>query len=138
MRSSRIHDSRLIRGIFLGVGILSLALGLLGIFLPVLPTTPFVLLAAACFARGSQRLHDWLLSHRIAGPIIHEWQIHRSMPPGVKPWAFVMMAVSFGSSIAWMDSTWHRVMLAALGLGLAFMLWRVPVQKRGTDHPSNN
>ena len=138
MRSSRIHDSRLIRGIFLGVGILSLALGLLGIFLPVLPTTPFVLLAAACFARGSQRLHDWLLSHRIAGPIIHEWQIHRSMPPGVKPWAFVMMAVSFGSSIAWMDSTWHRVMLAALGLGLAFMLWRVPVQKRTSNHPPKN
>ncbi len=138
MRSSRIHDSRLIRGIFLGVGILSLALGLLGIFLPILPTTPFVLLSAGCFARGSQRLHDWLLAHRIAGPIIHEWQVHRSMPPGVKPWAFAMMAVSFGSSIAWMDSAWHRVMLAALGLALAFMLWRVPVQKRTSNRPSEN
>lgn len=125
---SRLHDSRLMRGFFLVLGLVALLLGVLGIFLPVLPTTPFILLAAACFARGSTRLHDWLLAHRVTGSIIREWQEHRSMPPGIKPWAFLLMAVSFGFSIFMMESGWHRLMLAAIALVLAIFLWRVPVR----------
>lgn len=130
MTSPRLHDSRVIRGVFLGLGSAALLLGLLGIFLPLLPTTPFVLLAAACFARGSERLHRWLLAHPVAGPIIHEWQAHRSMPPGVKSWAFALMALSFGVSVAVVDSPWHRAMLLTLAAILAFFLWRVPVRRR--------
>jgi uncharacterized membrane protein YbaN (DUF454 family) len=122
------HDSPLVRALFLGAGGIALALGLLGVFLPILPTTPFVLLAAACFARGSTTLHDRLLAHRVAGPIIREWHEHRAMPPGVKPWAYLLMAVSFGASILLMSSPWHRAMLAALAAALAFFLWRVPVR----------
>lgn len=125
---SRLHDSRLMRVFFLLLGFVSLLLGALGIFLPVLPTTPFILLAAACFARGSTRLHDWLLAHRVAGGILREWQEHRSMPPGIKPWAFLMMAASFGFSIFMMESGWHRLMLAVIALALAIFLWRVPVR----------
>ena len=128
MSAPRLHDSPLMRAVFLGFGTVALLLGVAGIFLPVLPTTPFILLAAACFARGSERVHNWLLAHRIAGPIIHDWQEHRSMPRGVKPWAFLMMALSFGVSIALMDSSWHRVMLAAVAVILAVFLWRVPVR----------
>ncbi|MDP2828888.1 MAG: YbaN family protein [Sulfuricellaceae bacterium] len=125
---SRLHDSRLMRAFFLVLGFVALLLGLLGIFLPVLPTTPFILLAAACFARGSTRLHDWLLSHRLMGEIVREWQEHRSMPPGIKHWAFLMMVVSFGFSIFMMESSWHRWMLVAFALVLAIFLWRVPVR----------
>jgi len=128
MTAPRLHDSPLVRAAFLGVGVLALLLGVIGIFLPVLPTTPFILLAAACFARGSERLHDWLLAHRIAGPIIRDWREHRSMPRGVKPWAFLMMALSFGVSIGLMESPWHRLMLATIALILAAFLWRVPVR----------
>lgn len=130
MNAPRVHDSRLVRAVYLAVGVAALLLGVLGIFLPILPTTPFVLLAAACFARGSIRLHDELLAHRIAGPIIREWQEHRSMPPGIKPWAFLLMGVSFAFSIYLMESDWHRVMLAVLGTILAILLWRVPVRRK--------
>lgn len=128
MHVPRLHDSRLVRAACIAAGVVALALGLIGIFLPVLPTTPFILLAAACFARGSRRLHDALLAHRIAGPIIREWQEHRSMPPGIKPWAYLLMALSFGVSILLMESAWHRAMLAGLGAVLAILLWRVPVR----------
>ena len=129
MSVSRLHDSRLMRAVFLGLGVVALLLAVAGIFLPMLPTTPFVLLAAACFARGSEYLHDKMLAHRIAGPIIREWHEHRSMPPGVKPWAFLLMGLSFGASILLMETPWHRAMLAAIGIVLAFFLWRVPVRQ---------
>jgi hypothetical protein len=96
----------------------------------LLPTTPFILLAAACFAKGSQRLHDWLLSQRVAGPIIREWQTHRAMPPGVKPWAFGVMAASFGVSLILVEAYWHRLGLLAVAGVLGFFLWRVPVRPR--------
>ena len=128
--SRRLHDSRLVRTLLVTAGVAALLLGLIGIFVPVLPTTPFVLLAAACFARSSERFHDWLLAHRIAGPIIRAWEEHRSMPAGVKPWAFGLMTVSFGMSIALMASPWHRAMLLAVALVLGYFLWRVPVRPR--------
>lgn len=124
----QLHDSPLVRMIFLLLGTLALLLGVLGIFLPVLPTTPFVLLAAACFARGSEHLHNWLLTHRTAGPIIRAWREHRGMPAGVKPWAFLLMGLSFGISILLMESNWHRAMLAGIAIVLALFLWRTPVR----------
>lgn len=126
--AAQLHDSPLARAMFLALGSLALLLAVLGVFLPVLPTTPFVLLAAACFARGSERLHNGLLAHRVAGPIIHEWREHRSMPAGVKPWAFLLMGLSFGISILLVESNWHRAMLAGIAIVLAVFLWRIPVR----------
>ena len=125
---SKLHDSRLMRLFYLWLGIAALLLGALGVLLPVLPTTPFVLLAAACFARSSERFHRHLLAHRIAGPIVREWEQHRSMPPGVKPWAFALMGLSFGVSLLLVPSPWHRVMLLAIASVLVVFLWRVPVR----------
>lgn len=133
MRTPRLHDSALMRTAFLVLGGIALLLGVVGIFLPVLPTTPFVLLAAGCFARGSTRLHDGLLANRTVGPVIRAWHEHRSMPPGVKPFAFLMMTLSFGASIAVMESPWHRIMLVFMATVLTILLWRVPVRKRGDD-----
>lgn len=132
MSGARPHDSRLIRLTCLVAGFIALALGLAGIVLPVLPTTPFVLLAAACFAKSSVRFHDTLLSHRIAGPVIREWQTHRAMPARAKRAAYVLMLLSFGTSILFVESLWHRLMLAILGLSLAIFLWRIPVREIDT------
>lgn len=128
--AARLHRSRLVRSLYLAVGGVALLLGVVGIFLPLLPTTPFVLLAAACFARSSQRVHRYLLAQRHIGPIIHEWEAHRAMPPGVKPWAYLLIAASCGGSILLVDSPWHRAMLLVLALVLAVLLWRVPVRPR--------
>jgi hypothetical protein len=64
------------RLIWLLVGTVSLGLGVVGVFLPLLPTTPFVLLAAFAFARSSPRLHNWLLQHAVFGPLIENWRRH--------------------------------------------------------------
>src|SRR5688572_4601441 len=59
-------------------------LAFLGVFLPLLPTTPFLLLAVFCFSRGSPRLHSWLLQHRTFGPLINDWREHRRIHPQAK------------------------------------------------------
>lgn len=123
------HNSRVIRLICLIGGGVALLLGLAGIFLPVLPTTPFILLAATCFAKSSPRFHAWLLARPVAGPIIREWQQYRAMPRKAKRAGYLLMALSFGTSILIMDSPWHRLMLAGLGIVLAYFLWRVPVRE---------
>ncbi|MEK6707676.1 MAG: YbaN family protein [Pseudomonadota bacterium] len=137
MSSIRLHDSRLVRGLYLALGIVALVLAVLGAVLPVLPTTPFVLLAAACFARGSERFHDRLLANRFAGPLIREWREHHSIPRRVKRWVYLLMALSFGSSILLMPAVWQQVVLAVLGIVLAVFIWRIPVRDTDTSYKQN-
>lgn len=127
----RLHDSLLMRWLYFGVGVTALFMGILGVFLPILPTTPFILLAAACFARSSERFHDFLLNNRITGPIIYEWCLHRSIPRKVKRWVYLLMAVSFGSSILIVSSNWLKLMLISLAVVLTIFIWRVPVRDAG-------
>ncbi len=124
----RLHDSPLIRLLYLSIGVAALFTGILGIFLPVLPTTPFVLLAAACFARSSERFHTYLLNHRIAGPVIREWCEYRSVPRQAKRWAYFLMTLSFGSSILIVSSWWLKGMLALLAIVLFIQIRRLPVR----------
>lgn len=124
-----LHDSPFMRAMYLGAGFLALFLGVLGAFLPVLPTTPFVLLAAACFARGSEHFHQKLLANRVAGPIIREWRIYHSIPRRAKRWAYFLMALSFGSSILIVPELWQKIMLIVIGSILAFYIWRIPVRE---------
>ena len=123
-----LHDSPVVRILYLGAGFLALCLCVLGAFLPILPTTPFILLAAACFARGSEYFHRKLLAHPIAGPIIIEWRMYRSIPRSVKRWVYFLMALSFGSSILIVPEVWQKIMLVIVGALLTFFIWRVPVR----------
>jgi uncharacterized membrane protein YbaN (DUF454 family) len=68
------------RGLFLALGLVFVGIGFVGIVLPVLPTTPFLILAAACFARSSTRLEGWLLGHRRFGPILRDWRARGAIP----------------------------------------------------------
>lgn len=81
-------------------GLISLVLGVVGIFLPLLPTTPFVLLSAFCFSRSSQKLHDWLLAHPRLGPPILEWRDHGAISKRAKGLAAVALVLAF--VIAWL------------------------------------
>ena len=110
------------------VGTVALAFGVVGLVLPVLPTTPFLLLAAACYARASERLYTWLLSRRALGPIISEWRRSRSLPPGVKSRAIAVVAVTFAASIALVDELLLRGALAATGVVLSVFLARIPTR----------
>ncbi len=84
---------------WLFLGLASLSLGFVGIFLPLLPTTPFMLLSAFCFARSSDRLHHWLLSHKIFGPMIENWRRHRAIARSAKIAATVGCAAAFAISL---------------------------------------
>ena len=118
---------RALRAAFFAAGLLCLGLGILGLFLPVLPTTPFVLLAAACFARSSQRFYRWLMAHRTFGPLVREWRTHRSIPYRTKLVAIALMSASLSVSIVFfVRSAWLQAALALFGLGLAVWLYRIP------------
>ncbi len=123
-----IHDSPLVRGLYLSAGFAALMMGILGAVLPVLPTTPFILLAAFCFARSSAHFHNKLLANRVAGPIIHEWCQYRSIPRRAKRWAYILMTLSFCSSILLVPAMWQKVMLLVIGVILAIFISRVPVR----------
>ena len=93
------HWSRApLRGLWLCLGLLSLGLGILGIALPVLPTTPFILLAAFAFARSSERWHAWLQRHRVFGPMISNWQRYGAIGRRAKALALVSMLAAFALS----------------------------------------
>ncbi|WP_343463844.1 DUF454 family protein [Pantoea sp.] len=115
------------RLLLLSLGWLAIALGTLGIVLPLLPTTPFMLLAAWCFARSSPRFHHWLMWRSPFGRYLRHWQQHRAMPPGSKGRAIALIVMSFALSLYLVEVLWVRVMLLILLMALLFMLWRIPV-----------
>ena len=88
------------RPLWFALGLLALSLGALGVVLPLLPTTPFVLLAAFAFARSSNRWHAWLLGHRIFGPLIEDWQSHGAIDRRTKFVAVLSIIAVFGLSLA--------------------------------------
>lgn len=87
------------RLIWTGFGIVALFLGLIGVILPVLPTTPFVLLAAFAFSKGSPRLRHWLVTHRTFGPIIADWEANGAIARPYKIMACSLMALAFAASV---------------------------------------
>ena len=129
-------QSRLVRALFNIAGVAALGLGVLGIFLPLLPTTPFVLLAAACFARGSERFHQWLLANRTFGPMVYEWECHRSLPYRTKVTAIVLMSLTMTISIVFfVGPLWLKIALALFGVALAIWMYRIPSRDRAEKPP---
>ena len=92
--------SRAARITWLVVGLLALALGAIGIALPLLPTTPFILVAAFAFAQSSEKLHQWLLDHNVFGPLIDNWQRHGAISRRAKVLSVVSMAALLLISLA--------------------------------------
>lgn len=110
--------------LWITLGLLFLLLGGIGVVLPLLPTTPFVLLAAACFAKSSPRMHGWLLQNEIFGPILRDWERSKCISPRVKTLALFMMVVVGGISILFFVPVgWPRIVgLGLLGLGCLTLL----------------
>jgi uncharacterized membrane protein YbaN (DUF454 family) len=122
---------RALRAAYLVAGFVCMGLAVLGLVLPVLPSTPFVLLAAACFARSSERFHGWLVNHRTFGPLVREWREHRSIPYRTKLFAIGLMSLSLGVSIVFfVRPAWLQAVLAVAGLLLAVWLYRIPSRDR--------
>lgn len=118
-------------------GIAALGAGLVGVFLPLLPTTPFVILAAACFAQSSPRLHDWLLAHPVFGPTIRDWRDQGAIPRRGKIAAIGAMAAAFALSLALGLRPWLLVLQGGvlLVMGVWIATRPLPVD-RGLSGPA--
>ena len=107
------------RPLWLAAGLASVTLGVVGIVVPLLPTTPLMILAAACFAKSSPRLHDWLYHHRVFGPAIRDWRAHRAIPRVAKRASIAAMAAAFALSVilglAWPVLAMQAFVLLAMG-----------------------
>jgi uncharacterized membrane protein YbaN (DUF454 family) len=116
------------RWLFLALGLAFVAIGFVGLFLPVLPTTPFLILAAACFARSSPKLERWLLHHRRFGPGLRQWRERGAIPREAKLLSLAGMAAGF--AIFWVTAEPEplpAMAVAALMLaGLAYVFSRPP------------
>jgi hypothetical protein len=123
----RKHRSPLVRAALVAAGTLFLVLGVIGIFTPLLPTTPLLLAAAGCYARASTRFYNRLLNNPTVGPLILEWRRHRSIPYRTKLIAIATMGCTLAVSIVFfVRPAWLQAVLALFGVGLALWLYRIP------------
>ena len=119
------------RAVWFAVGVVALLLAALGAVLPLLPTTPFLLVAAFAFARSSDRWHAWLLSHRVFGPLIADWRDHRAIDRRAKILGVASMAAVIGISVALdASSLVLTVQAVVLSASAAFVLSRPSPPRR--------
>jgi len=110
-------------------GVFFVGLAILGVVLPILPTTPFLLVAAACFAKSSPELQRKLLANKTFGPLIHDWQKYRSIPRKAKRIALLTMILSVCWSAFMLQSAMLTALVVALVIGPFIFLWRLPESK---------
>jgi uncharacterized membrane protein YbaN (DUF454 family) len=118
--------SRLVRMFFVGAGTLSLILAIAGIFLPLLPTTPFLLLASACYVRGSETLHRRLLEHPHLGPYIRNFEEGKGIPRRAKITVILLLWVSCAYTAYVLPHMGGRVVLGLIALAVTIWLMRMP------------
>lgn len=119
------------RWLLLGTGWLCVGLGAIGVVLPLLPTTPFLLLAAACFARASLQFYDWLLDTRVLGQYIKDYRARLGVPLRAKIIALSTLWITILSSVTWVVPLWPvRVLLLLIAGGVTLHLLRLPTRRR--------
>ena len=132
--ATKLANHRGLRLLLIATGWVSTALAVLGIFLPLLPTVPLLLLAAACFARGSQRCYRWLLDHRHLGPLVNGYLGGKGIPRRARVTAIVLVWLSIPLTALLVTAPVAvKVALLLIGLGITVYLLRLP-----TDSPCEN
>ncbi|RRV07960.1 DUF454 domain-containing protein [Pseudomonas sp. v388] len=126
----RTSRHRSVRYILLGIGWLSVALGVIGIFLPILPTTPFLLLAAACFARSSPRFYNWLVNNKRLGPWIGDYLQGNGMPVKAKVYAIGLMWASISLSCYLVPIAWARALMLICAVLVTLYILRQKTYRR--------
>ena len=123
---ARLGD-RGVRALWFSAGSIAILLAIIGVFVPLMPTVPFLLLAAMCFSRSCRRCERWMLNHPRFGPPLRDWREHHAVSLGVKRFATLMMAISsFG---AWwvLESPWRWLPGTACA-AVAWWLWSLPTR----------
>jgi len=127
------------RFLWIGAGTVCVALGLVGILLPVLPTTPFLLLAAVCYGRSSSRFLHWLLTNRWFGAYIQNYREGRGLPQREKVLTILGLWLTIGVSVVYVVSQWWlRLVLIAVALGVTIHLLRIKTARLEHDRLDSN
>lgn len=117
----------MVRKIFFICGMLSLILAFLGVFLPLLPTVPLVLLASFCFSKSSARFHTWLLNNKTFGPIIKDWEETKSIPLKAKIISISVLTLSVAISVIFLlDNVLVRIILVMIAIAVSAYIMRIP------------
>lgn len=114
------------RIIWLTFGVLSVLAGFVGVFLPVLPTVPFLLLAMFFFGRSSQRAHDWLLTHKTLGPGLRDWQDSGAISRKSKYLSAGSMVVVFAISVLFKMPVYVLIIQIVILLSVSYFIWTRP------------
>jgi len=116
---ANLKENNLKKYLLIGFGFLSLGLGILGIFLPVLPTTPFLLLTSYCFLKSSKRLHEKLLAHKILGTYIKNFQENKTIPRKVKACILLTLWTTIALSFCLVDNLIVRILLPLVAIAVS-------------------
>ena len=124
-----------IRALLIILGTLCVALGVLGMFLPLLPTTPFLLLAAICYARSSERFYLWLMNNRWCGDYIRNYREGKGIPVKQKIFTLVLLWLTIGfTTVLVVSQWWLRVILLGIAVGVTIHLMKIKTYSQKTQH----
>lgn len=123
----KLVQSKTLRVLLISLSALFLLVGFIGLFLPLLPTTPFVLLAAACYARSSVPFYNWLMNHRWFGRALRQWVEHRSISKKSKVLALTLLWATMLPTLVWVVPLMAvKILLAGIGLAVSLFLLTRP------------
>jgi uncharacterized membrane protein YbaN (DUF454 family) len=133
------QKSGLLRWLLWISGFLSLGLGILGVFLPLLPTTPFLLLAAACFLRSSRRAYRWLMTNRWLGSYIRNYRENRAVDRRTKIVTLILLWVTISvSALAAVKALWIRILLFLIAVGVTIHVLSLKTVRKLRQYPGEN
>ena len=112
----KIPQSNIKRGLYYFAGTLCLILGIVGIILPILPTTPFLLLAAACYARSSEKAYNWMLNNKLFGKYIKDYKEGKGLPLKMRIFTIVFLWITIIISIIFIQIFWVQILLIIIAI----------------------
>ena len=129
-------EKTLLKGILVGSGTFFLVLGIIGIFIPILPTTPFVLLAAACYARGSTKFYNWLINNKWLGEYIKNYREGRGIPLTVKIITIILLWITIiFSTIIIVSNYFIQIILIIIAIGVTIHILTIKTIKKNIRKP---
>ena len=118
------------KGFLITTGTLSMGVGILGVFVPLLPATPFLLVAAACYVRSSEKLYRWLLTNRVTGSYVASYRAGEGIPARVKAIAICVLWITLAISAFMVQVGWVRLILAAVAVGVPILILSLPTLEK--------
>lgn len=130
-RSSYTHIGKLVRVLLFTIGTITLIIGAIGIILPVLPTTPFLLLSLACYCRSSEQMTHWMLNNKYFGNYIRNYKEGKGIPQKTKIFAITILWITIGYSAVFILPIWiAQIVLLAIAVTVTIHLFRIPTYKQ--------